>query len=92
MNYAESAQEAIVREVQEEAGLDMTIEGIVGVYRIDNDPRGIHLDIVFAGQATGEVKISDEDRKWQYFPVDALPENIAYKHREAIQGWVKRKK
>ena len=59
------------------------------VYRIDNDPRGIHIDIIYYGIPEGEVKLSKEDKNWQYFFPNQLPENIAYCHREAITDWYK---
>lgn len=87
----ETAQEAVKREAKEETNLDVEIEGIVGAYRIDNDPRGNHLDIIYYGNENGIVSLSQEDRNWKYVDLDSLPENIAYKHREAIIDWKKGK-
>jgi len=87
----ETAEAAIKRETKEETGLDVNIERIIGTYLIDNDPRGLHLDIIFAGTLKGKITLSKEDKKWQYFSLDSLPEQIAYKHRDAINDWVKNK-
>src|SRR5437879_6542286 len=43
IDYEEIPEQAVKREVQEEAGVDCDITKLIGVYRIDNDPRGIHL-------------------------------------------------
>lgn len=90
IRYDETAGEAIKREVKEETGLEIVIAGIVGIYRIDNDPRGIHVDIIFHGKTSGNLKLGNEDKKWRYFSPKNLPNNIAYKHREAINDWYKK--
>ncbi len=92
MRYEETPQESIKREVKEETGLDIEIEGLVGVYRIDNDPRGVHIDIIYHGKANGDIALSEEDKKYNYFDSDDLPEFVAYKHREAILDWLKKSK
>ena len=91
INYEETAQQAARREVKEEAGLSIDLGEVVSIYRIDTDPRGIHIDIIFSAASHGEISLSKEDSQWQYFSVQELPENIAYKHREAIQDWAKPK-
>jgi ADP-ribose pyrophosphatase YjhB (NUDIX family) len=83
----ETAEEAVRRELREETNLVVDIEKIVGTYLIDNDPRGVHLDIIFSGSTKGEVNLNDENKNWQFFSLDTLPEKIAYKHRQAIDDW-----
>lgn len=92
MRYEETPEEAVKREVKEETGLNIHIEGLVGVYRIDNDPRGIHIDIIYYGKGTGEILLSREDKKYAYYGQGALHDLIAYKHREAIDDWFKKQK
>jgi ADP-ribose pyrophosphatase YjhB (NUDIX family) len=87
IGYSETAQDAIIREVKEETGLEVTVEQPIGVYRIDTDPRGIHIDIVFAAESAQEPTISKEHTSWKFFCKDTLPDNIAYKHRQAILDW-----
>ncbi|MCL5970674.1 MAG: NUDIX domain-containing protein [Patescibacteria group bacterium] len=90
MGYEETAEQSIIREAKEETGLDIIIKGISGVYRINNDPRGIHIDIIYHGIPEGEVKLSKEDKNWHYFVPSHLPDKIAYCHREAIMDWYKK--
>ena len=81
---------ALIREIKEEIGLISEIKKLIGVYRIDNDPRGVHLDIIYEGELNGEIKLSQEHQKSGLFNPDELPEKIAYKHKEAIEDWYKK--
>lgn len=92
ISHEETPEEAIKREVKEETGLDLEIKNIVGSYRIDNDPRGIHIDIIYNGIGESMIKLSSEDTNYAFFEPDNLPEQIAYKHREAINDWLKKSK
>ena len=88
INYEETPEEAVKRETEEEAGVSITIKDLVGVYRIDNDPRGITIDIIYYGTLDRVPHLSDEHQNFQFFNFDRLPENIAYKHREAVTDYL----
>ncbi len=90
MNIDETPQDAIKRETKEETGLDIEIDGIVGAYRIDNDPRGIHIDIIYHTEVSGQTPVLNkkEDINWVFFPIEQLPKDIAYKHKNAIMDWI----
>lgn len=91
INYDETPEEAVKRETKEEASIDAAVEDLIGVYQIDNDPRGINIDIIFFGKSKGGIQLSDEFQDFGYFETDKLPDKIAYKHREAINDYLKRK-
>ncbi len=85
IRYAETPEAAAIREVKEETGLDVALGLLVGVYQIDNDPRGVNLDIIWTGSVVGsELIVNEESVAAQYFDYSSLPELIAYKHRQAI--------
>jgi ADP-ribose pyrophosphatase YjhB (NUDIX family) len=90
IKYEETPAQAVIRETQEETGLTPQITGLIGVYQIDNDPRGMHIDIIYAGTVTGDVHLSLEDKAFDYFPLGKLPDQIAYKHRQAIAEWFRK--
>lgn len=92
INYEETPEQAIKREVKEEIGVEVSIECLIGVYQIDNDPRGINIDIIYEGKLEGDVHLSDEHSKFKFVSFEKLPDNIAYKHREAINDWLNRRK
>ena len=87
IGYSETTQEAALREAKEETGMNIGIERLIGAYRIDNDPRGVHIDIIYSGVSNNEVTLSKEHVSWKYFSPQKLPKLIAYKHREAIHDW-----
>lgn len=86
VNYEEAPEAAAVRETKEETSLDIKINKLIGVFQIDNDPRGVNLDLIYSGKITkGKIKLNAESSKYHFFPFAKLPELIAYKHREALK-------
>ncbi|MFH1866874.1 MAG: NUDIX hydrolase [Patescibacteria group bacterium] len=90
VDYVEEPEEALIREVEEEANLKIKIKKLIGVYQIDNDPRGINLDIIYSTSVkSSKIKLNKESSKFKYFSPNRLPKLIAYKHRQAIKDWAK---
>lgn len=87
IDFEETPQEAILREVQEEAGVISQVKNLIGVYRIDNDSRGVHIDIIYECEVPDQVTLSNEHSNYDFFKPDNLPEKVAYKHREAIEDF-----
>ena len=88
INYGEQPADAAIRETKEETNLVVEVDRLVGVYAIDNDPRGYNIDIIYSGiLIAGSVAPNEEVRNCEYFSIDDLPEQIAYKHRAAINDW-----
>jgi len=82
----ESMVEAAVREVVEETGLDVQLTRLVGVYSIPKAKAWVNLIILFIGEVIGgELKIQEgEVLDITYFPVDELPENMLWAHRQRV--------
>ena len=87
----ESFEEACIREVKEETGLDIKVNKVVSVYLINTDPRGNSIDIVYTGNITGGKFGLSEHNQYEFFSLKGLPKLIAYKHREVITNWFKNK-
>lgn len=86
MDTEDSPDGTAIREMKEETGLTFTPTKVVGAYKIANDSRGHHIDIVYAGDVTGELTINpNEHTEWCYFPLTDLPNNIAWEQRRAIE-------
>jgi len=62
VDYGETVEQAAVREVKEETGLDVELEGLLGVYSDpDRDPRGHTVSVVFfAKKKKGTLKAGDD--------------------------------
>jgi len=62
VEYGETVESAALRETKEETGLDVTLDGIVGVYSDpERDPRGHIISICFLGHKTGGELVADTD-------------------------------
>lgn len=85
----ESGEDAIVREVKEEIGVDVQVVRKVGSYT-----GGFFIKPVHLYECTiirGAIKAGDEALDAKYFPLDALPKEIPPPFHEFIQDALDRK-
>ncbi|HEY8490950.1 MAG TPA: NUDIX domain-containing protein [Dehalococcoidia bacterium] len=84
MEPGEAVLDCLLREVREETGLDVEVDGLVGLYsdpsfqtvEIPGQGRVQFVTAVFLCRAAGgELRGSDEGSEWRFFPRDALPED-----------------
>jgi ADP-ribose pyrophosphatase YjhB (NUDIX family) len=89
VEVAESPTQAVVREVSEEVGLQVTVAELVGVYYFDDDPRGNGILIVYRCDITGGVVTeSDEATAPTFCASQDIPRNLAGGgHNQAISAW-----
>jgi len=81
----ETVEDAVIREVREETGLETEIEVMVGVYSDPKrDPRGHNVAILFILKVVGgEVRPEEKETSdVKYFKT--LPEKIGFDHRKMI--------
>lgn len=77
---------AVARELLEETGLSVTIDG---VYLFTPSPPGDSLNIYFYATAPiGELTLSNEINEAAWFRPNALPSGMLKKNRDAIQAAV----
>lgn len=83
VEQGELPQEAVIREVKEETGLDVAIERLTGIYgKADKD----ELVFTFRCRITdGHVIVTEEADQSRFFPIQALPETTLRFHRERIE-------
>lgn len=78
----ESPWEAVVREVREEVGLEVTVERLTGLYW----KPGRELVFQFVCEVVGgELGTSEEADDARYFDVDGLPDNLSPRQAERIR-------
>jgi len=88
----ETVEEAAARELYEETNLkDVALEQFHVFSRVDRDPRGRTISVIFTGFLTGDraVKAKDDAQDARWFPLDKLPP-LAFDHDEIV-GMIKEK-
>lgn len=91
VEYGEKVEDAARREAWEETGLEVRQGGLVGVYSDPaRDKRGHTASVVFWGQANNPegVRGGDDAAEARFFALDALPEPLAFDHRQIISDFI----
>lgn len=74
MNAYERAEEAVVREVREETGLETRVERLFDLFSGREHPRGADLFLVYlVWQTGGTLAAGDDASEAAWFPLDQLP-------------------
>ncbi len=86
VEYGERVEDAVLREVEEETGIEGEIYRLVGVYSDpDRDPRGHFVSICFVVLPKGgELKAGSDAKEVALFPLDSLPK-LAFDHEKMIK-------
>jgi 8-oxo-dGTP diphosphatase len=93
LNYGETLEECVVREVLEETGLKTRILELVGVYSApDRDPRGHFVTAVYHLEPVGgSLKAGDDAKDAEWVPLDRLPK-FAFDHGKIVQDFLSKRK
>lgn len=83
MEIGETVEEAVYREVEEETGLKIEVEQLVGIY---SKPQKQEIVLTFRCHVIGGTLIeTEESSECRYFAITALPDKILPKHRQRIE-------
>ncbi|MBN1826951.1 MAG: NUDIX hydrolase [Candidatus Eisenbacteria bacterium] len=89
VDYGEDLPEAAAREGREETNLEVEILGQFRAYGDPGrDPRFHTVTVVYAAHGRGEAKGGDDALRARFFLWGALPETMAFDHREIIADWL----
>ena len=85
VDFKETVESATIREANEETGLGVEIERLVGVYSDpERDPRGHTVAITFlCRKVGGELTASDDAAEAKEFKIKELPK-MAFDHRKMV--------
>lgn len=85
VEYGETVESALKREIAEETGLKVKIKSLVGVYSDPNrDPRGHVVSLAFKAQITGgELSSGSDACEVRLFDIRNLPQ-LAFDHEKII--------
>lgn len=84
LEYGETVDEGMAREIMEEVGIAVTIERVVGIY---SKPRKNEVVITFLCHLVSgadEPAPSDEVSEVGWFTAETLPDKLLPKHRERL--------
>ena len=81
VEYNEKVEDAVIREIKEETGLNAEIKELLGVYSDPKrDPRGHTVSIVFLLDIiNGEIKCGDDACNAKFFNLKKLPD-LSFDH------------
>jgi 8-oxo-dGTP diphosphatase len=85
----EPPDQAARREAHEEAGLDIVLNGLLGVYHYTDDPRGAGILIVFRASCDDPTSATagDDADAVGFFSSNDLPPISHHTHQRAIEDW-----
>jgi 8-oxo-dGTP diphosphatase len=83
MEAGETVEEALIREVREETGLEVAVEKLVGVY---SKPQKNEVVLALRCHITGgRLSATEESRECRFFAPNAMPRNTLPKHRQRVE-------
>lgn len=89
VDYGETCENAAVREMKEETGLDVVLTGLFGVYSDpDRDPRSHTMSVIYSGiaQDIDSLAAGDDAAKAEVFPLNALP-GLVFDHGKILDDF-----
>lgn len=89
VEYGETAEKAILREVREETGLRCKIVRLLGVYSsLKRDPRYHTVSIAYLLTILGgKLKNSFESSEQRFFPLNKVPKKLGFDHNKIISDY-----
>ena len=90
VDYGESVENAVKREVLEELGLTATPLDILGVYsQPKRDPRGHVISIVFVCSFSGDINAGDDAKSFEWLSMQDLDkEKLAFDHSQILKHYM----
>jgi ADP-ribose pyrophosphatase YjhB (NUDIX family) len=92
VDYGETLEEAVCREMEEETGLNVNLSRQFHTYSDPlRDPRHHTISTIFIATASGKPNAGDDAKEARVFTKDNLPEDIAFDHRQILEDYFTKK-
>lgn len=91
VEWNESTEEAVAREVREELGLTVDSCKLIGVYSSPNRHPKQVINVAYLVTASGNPKVGDDALEYEWFSIDNLPTELAFDHKKIIADSQKEK-
>ncbi len=90
VEVGESCEEALIREMKEETGLDVEIIKLLGVYsQPDRDPRFHTVSITYLCRAYGEPVAGSDAKKVKIFKLEEIPfDKLVFDHSRILRDYL----
>lgn len=90
VEYGESTESAVLRELKEETGIDAKIIKLIGVYSDpERDPRGHTVSVAYlVKKISRDIRAGDDAEQAKFFLLNNLPE-LAFDHKKIIIDAIK---
>jgi len=91
VEVGERVEDAAIREIKEEVGLEVELVGLLGVYSDPNrDPRAHVVSVVWIGDASGEPKAGSDAKKVKVFKLEEIPfDKLVFDHAKIIKDFLR---
>lgn len=84
LDWDETLEEAVIREVKEETGLKVTSINFLKVYSTPSrHPRQL-IAVAYQVETSGKPQAGDDARELKFFPFANLPKQLAFDHQHII--------
>ena len=87
VEYGETVEKAVKREMKEELGISVKIKKIIGVYsNPKRDSRYHTVTIAYLlKKGKGKIRLNEEASEFKYFSLEKLPQNIGFDHKKILR-------
>lgn len=91
LDFNETAEEGVAREIKEETNLTVNYVKLFGIYSTpERDPRQI-VSAIYLVKTKGVPKAGDDAADFKWFPLNKLPNKLAFDHKKILSDYLKKR-